>query len=88
MKENTKGDLDSPEFGIKSTFGKIYWSLLQELGVATLLKLAVGDTGLAVATRARPSENREIHRSAPFAVRGGGRDISQVLTIIFIFSQM
>lgn len=61
---------------------KIYWSLLQELGVAALLKLAVGDTGLAVATRARPSENREIHRLALFAVRGGGRDISQVLTII------
>ena len=55
LSQDPGGDLDSPEFGIKSKFGvnisfrKIYWSMLQELGVAALSMLAVGDLGVTVA---------------------------------------
>src|SRR5436853_3871549 len=36
------------KFAVNISFGKIYWSLLQELGVAALLMLAVRDIGLTV----------------------------------------
>ena len=55
--DNPDGDMETLEFGPKSkfgadiAFGKTYWSLLQELGVAALLMLAVGDTGLTVIAR-------------------------------------
>ena len=57
LNDNPDGDIDTQEIGVRSKFGvdigfgKAYWSLLQELGVAALLMLAVGDVGLTVMAR-------------------------------------
>ena len=45
------------KFGANIGFGKTYWSLLQELGIAALLMLAVADTGLTVIARAMGAGN-------------------------------
>jgi hypothetical protein len=64
LSNKDRDDMDIKEYGPKSKFsvnigfGKIYWSLLQELGVAALLMLAVGDAGLTVIARAMGTENQ------------------------------
>ena len=45
------------KFAVNISFGKIYWSLLQELGITALLILAVGDIGLTVIARAMGPES-------------------------------
>lgn len=54
---STGGDLTTgtrapPRFKVDIAFGKNFWNLLQDLGVAALLMLAVSDTGLTVIGRA------------------------------------
>jgi hypothetical protein len=50
------------KFGANIGYGKTYWSLLQELGIAALLMLAVADTGLTVIARAIGAASH--HRSS------------------------
>ena len=74
---NRGGDNDSREtvlrkLSVDISFGKTYWSLLQDLGVAALLMLAVAEPGLTVFARAMGpgGSQRAIFTSALSSSRG------------------
>jgi hypothetical protein len=77
LNDSPDGNSDTQElapakFRVDISFGKNFWGLLQELGVAALLMLAVGDTGLTVIARAMGpgSESRQSLTSALACSRG------------------